>query len=168
MEDGKSAGIGLPAKSRAPALVAGWAPRISQPPGFGARLFGFAMNAFAAACAPLDRDFNPFTQAKDIPMNSLKSQKLRNLFRWEPYIPPRRISSFSVNQRESSAVRPGEGKNTNAVSGRCSLRIAAVQESSGFYWNGHFDAGAWHRRDHLHLYSGTCCAAEVAASGQAW
>src|SRR5690242_3833451 len=39
MEDGKSAGIGLPAKSRAPALVAGWAPRISQTPGFGARLF---------------------------------------------------------------------------------------------------------------------------------
>jgi hypothetical protein len=34
----KSAGIGLPAKSRAPALVAGWAPRISQTPGFGARL----------------------------------------------------------------------------------------------------------------------------------
>jgi hypothetical protein len=33
------AGIGLPAKSRAPALVAGWAPRISQKPCFGARLF---------------------------------------------------------------------------------------------------------------------------------
>ena len=29
----KSAGIGLPAKSRVPALVAGWAPRISQRPG---------------------------------------------------------------------------------------------------------------------------------------
>jgi hypothetical protein len=41
MEDGKSAGIGLPAKSRAPALVAGWAPRISQTPRFGARLFLF-------------------------------------------------------------------------------------------------------------------------------
>src|SRR5579864_5071920 len=39
----KSAGIGLPAKSRAPALVAGWAPRISQTPGFGARLSYFAM-----------------------------------------------------------------------------------------------------------------------------
>jgi hypothetical protein len=33
------AGIGLPAKSRAPALVAGWAPRISQKPCIGARLF---------------------------------------------------------------------------------------------------------------------------------
>ena len=33
MKDGKSAGIGLPAKGRAPALVAGWAPRISQTPG---------------------------------------------------------------------------------------------------------------------------------------
>jgi hypothetical protein len=41
MEDGKRAGIGLPAKSRAPALVAGWAPRISQTPGFGVRLFYF-------------------------------------------------------------------------------------------------------------------------------
>jgi hypothetical protein len=35
----RKAGIGLPAKSRAPALVAGWAPRISQKPHFGARLF---------------------------------------------------------------------------------------------------------------------------------
>jgi hypothetical protein len=34
----KSAGIGLPAQSRAPVLVVGWAPRISQTPGFGARL----------------------------------------------------------------------------------------------------------------------------------
>lgn len=34
----KRAGIGLPAKSRAPAQVAGWAPRISQTPRFGARL----------------------------------------------------------------------------------------------------------------------------------
>jgi len=37
----KRAGIGLPAKSRAPALVAGWAPRISQNPCFGARLSRF-------------------------------------------------------------------------------------------------------------------------------
>jgi hypothetical protein len=35
----RKAGIGLPAKSRAPALVAGWAPRISQKPDLGARLF---------------------------------------------------------------------------------------------------------------------------------
>jgi hypothetical protein len=42
-KDGKSAGIGLPAKSRAPALVAGWAPRISQTPGFGVRLSYSAM-----------------------------------------------------------------------------------------------------------------------------
>src|SRR5579864_5192057 len=34
----RNAGIGLPARSRAPALVAGWAPRISQKPRFGARL----------------------------------------------------------------------------------------------------------------------------------
>jgi hypothetical protein len=40
----KSAGIGLPAKSRAPALAAGWAPRISQNPCFGARLSRFGKN----------------------------------------------------------------------------------------------------------------------------
>jgi hypothetical protein len=35
----EGAGIGLPAKSRAPAVGAGWAPRISRTPGYGARLF---------------------------------------------------------------------------------------------------------------------------------
>src|SRR6478672_5489459 len=34
---------GFRQKSRAPALVAGWAPRISQAPGFGARLSYSAM-----------------------------------------------------------------------------------------------------------------------------
>jgi hypothetical protein len=37
--DGKSAGIGLPAESRAPFMVTGWAPRISPMPDIGARLF---------------------------------------------------------------------------------------------------------------------------------
>jgi hypothetical protein len=73
MEDGKSAGIGLPAKSRAPALVAGWAPRISQTPRFGARLFLFSgISAFAAAHETLDRkavsaDFNPLTEPRTHP-----------------------------------------------------------------------------------------------------
>jgi len=37
--DGEEAGMGIPAKSRAPATAAGWAPRISQKPDLGARLF---------------------------------------------------------------------------------------------------------------------------------
>src|SRR5689334_5991967 len=102
-----------------------------------------------------------------ITINSLQSQKLRNLFRRGPYISPRRISPFFVSQGEPNAAKTKGRKNTDAVSGRCSLRIAAVQESSRLYWNSHFDAGAGHRRDHLHLYAGTCRAAEVAASGQA-
>jgi hypothetical protein len=66
MEDGKSAGIGLPAKSRAPALVAGWAPRISQTPRFGARLFCFRHELIRCCTRELDRkavsaDFNPLT-----------------------------------------------------------------------------------------------------------
>jgi hypothetical protein len=40
----RNAGIGLPAKGRAPVLVAGWAPRISQKSCFGVRLFMFGIS----------------------------------------------------------------------------------------------------------------------------
>src|SRR6478672_679321 len=54
----KRAGIGLPAKSRAPALVAGWAPRISQNPCFGARLSRFGKLRLGPNSGSIRRNFS--------------------------------------------------------------------------------------------------------------